>query len=107
MNINRLKEREELKFTAHEGVKEFTDIVQAMIEVPDSGLGSEHQPGFNNGYASLIETLLEKKYGVKSDITLGYSGIGLVPNTYIDNQTGRKISHAEVLNRIKNAFGGF
>lgn len=84
-------------------VNEFADVVQAMSEVPGTGILPGFLRGSNVGYATFVEKLLENKFGVKSDISLGFAGMGLVPNTYIDNESGKFLSHSEVIRRIRSA----
>jgi hypothetical protein len=74
-----------------------------MSEVPGTGILPGFLRGSNVGYATFVEKLLENKFGVKSDISLGFAGMGLVSNTYIDNESGKFLSHSEVIRRIRSA----
>lgn len=57
--------------------------------------------------AALVEKCLDERIGIKADISLGFAGtgIGSDPNTYIEKATGRRLSHAEVLQRIRTYNG--
>ena len=61
-----------------------------------------HVPGTNCGIAALVEKCLDERLGIKAAISLGFvgTGIGSAPNTCIEKATGRRLSHAEVLQRI-------
>ena len=45
--------------------------------------------------------------GIEADISVGFcgTGIGSKNNTYKDKETGKSLTHAEVLNRIKEYRG--
>ena len=83
---------------------EYTQLVQALdnnggsLSSVSSGL-----PGLNAISASSTERLLERKHGIKADISVGMfgTGFGERANTYTDLATGRRMSHLEVLARLQ------
>lgn len=81
------------------GVKE---IFQAAGEAAGAGILHGEIRGSNTGYASFIGQLLASKFGVRSDISLGYAGMGLAPNSGLDNESGRFLTRSEVIRRIRS-----
>lgn len=60
-------------------------------------------PAINRYFASEVEDILAKKYGVFSNISVGLLGTGLGsdPNFYMDINTHEELSHSEVIHRIR------
>ena len=51
----------------------------------------------------VVQNALEFVLDIDADISLGFAGtgIGSDPNTYIDMKTGKRLTHAEVIDRIR------
>ena len=51
----------------------------------------------------VVQNALEFVLDIDADISLGFAGtgIGSNPNTYIDMKTGKRLTHAEVIDRIR------
>lgn len=62
-------------------------------------------PGGNEDIAHNLTIGLLDKLGIKANIDLGLcgTGIGEKNNTYTDKATGKALSHAEVLQRVRMA----
>ena len=92
-------------------VREFDDLVYEFVQIPVladlCGTAVGHVPGANNVAAYAVELGLEEYLGIKADISLGFcgTGIGSDPNKYIEISTGKSLSHAEVIQRIRNYKG--
>ena len=81
------------------GVKE---VFQAEDEAAGQGFIHGGIRSSNTGYAYFIGQLLASKFGIRSDISLGYAGMGLAPNSGLDNESGRFLSRSEVIRRIRS-----
>ncbi len=81
------------------GVKE---IFQAEGEAAGQGIIPGGIRSSNTGYASFIGQLLADRFGIRSDISLGYAGMGLTPNSGLDNESGRFLTRSEVIRRIRS-----
>ena len=101
-------ELKDLETVAGGTVGELEELIEAYMKNPylskAGGLVCGHIPGVNNGMACAVEYRLEKTFGIEADIDLGFAGtgIGSEPNKYIDIATGKSMTHAEVIERIKN-----
>ena len=98
---------EQLDQVAGGTVKEYEEICSAMANNPilksilETG---SHVPISNQVDKVLVEDILKVEMGIKADISLGFLGTGLgsKSNTYKDLRNGgRSMTHAEVINRIK------
>lgn len=104
---NNIIDLEELEIVSGGTVGELDDLIKALIDIPMYkdlfGAVGGHIPGANNAIAALMEEVLEKSFGIRADIDLGIAGTGLCsdPNTYVDISSGKSMTHAEVLKRIK------
>ena len=51
----------------------------------------------------VVQNALEFVLDIDAGISLGFAGtgIGSNPNTYIDMKTGKRLTHAEVIDRIR------
>ena len=100
---------EELEKVAGGTVGELEDLTGAMLSnwsvLEKFGKGAAHVPGTNHLLAREITNILKNDLEISADIDLGWGGTGMGSgaNTYKDISTGRKLSHGEVLDRIKNA----
>ena len=105
-NVQAMSETD-LEQVAGGTVGEFSDLVSAISAGPYANSIAEaalaHVPGLNAGFRELVTASLEKNYKIKANISLGYLGLGIDsdPNTYTDMTTGKSLTHAEVLKRIK------
>ena len=98
---------DELDNVAGGTVGELEDLASAMADFPvikQIGVGVAHIPGANHALAAGVADILKNQMGIRADIDLGWGGTGLNsdPNTYTEISTGRRLSHSEVLNRIKS-----
>ena len=89
-------------------VAELEELADAIVSNPTLkflGKAGAHVPGANRISADAVETLLKDHFNIDADISLGLFGTGAASakNTYRDMKTGQYITHAEVLDRIKNA----
>ena len=104
---NSIIDLEELEIVSGGTVGELDELIRALMDIPMYkdlfGAVGGHIPGANNAIAALMENTLEESFGIRADIDLGIAGTGLCsdPNTYVDISTGRSMTHAEVLKRIK------
>ena len=100
-------EKEELEIVSGGTVTELDELITAMEGngfIGDAcGAIGGHVPGANNIVASFVEEILDRLFGIQADISLGLAGtgIGSKPNTYIEKATGRKLTHADVIQKIK------
>jgi len=104
---NNIIDLEELEIVSGGTVGEFEELIKAFLDIPMYrdifGAVGGHIPGANNAIAALMENTLEESFGIRADIDLGIAGTGLCsdPNTYVDISTGKSMTHAEVLKRIR------
>ena len=104
-NVQAMSETD-LEQVAGGTVGEFNDLINALYSVFGDVFADavvSHTPGLNAGFRELVTASLEKNYKIKANISLGYLGLGIDsdPNTYTDMTTGKSLTHAEVLKRIK------
>lgn len=105
---NSIIDLEELEIVSGGTVGELEELIKALVNIPMYrdlfGAVGGHIPGANNAIAALMEEVLEESFGIKADIDLGIAGTGLCsdPNTYVDISSGKSITHAEVLKRVKS-----
>ena len=97
---------EELEKVAGGKVAELEDLTKAIVSNPTLkflGKANSHIPGANRLVADAVEGVLKDYLNIDADISLGVFGTGLnsAKNTYRDMKTGQYITHAEVLDRIK------
>ena len=97
---------EELEKVAGGKVAELEELADAIVHNPTLkflGKAGAHVPGANRISADAVETLLKDQLNIDADISLGLFGTGAVSakNTYRDMKTSQYITHAEVLDRIK------
>lgn len=101
-------EKEELEIVSGGTVTEFDELISAIegngVFGDICGAIGGHVPGANIIVAEVIEACLSEILGIKANISLGLAGtgIGSDPNTYIEKSTGRSLTHAEVIRRIKS-----
>ncbi len=86
-------------------VSEFTDLVSALTPngvLNGCGKISSHLPIGNQKTAEVVEDIL-KQHGIDAKIDLGWwgTGIGSEKNTYVNANTGARMSHGEVLDYLK------
>ena len=98
---------EELNKICGGTVKELEQLVSALSENPTlSKMGGfcTHIPGSNQAVAATIGVFLEAELGIHAYIDLGYAGLGIGSghNAYIENSTGNHLTHAEVVQRIRD-----
>ena len=99
---------EELEKVAGGKVAELEELTEAIIHNSTwkfLGKANSHIPGANRLLADAVEDTLKDYLNIDADISLGAfgTGAGSSKNTYRDMKTGQYISHAEVLDRIKNS----
>ena len=99
---------EELEKVSGGKVAELEELADAIVHNPTLkflGKAGAHVPGANRISADAVETLLKDQLNIDADISLGLFGTGAASakNTYRDMKTGQYITHAEVLDRIKNS----
>ena len=99
---------EELENVSGGKVAELEELADAIVHNPTLkflGKAGAHVPGANRISADAVETLLKDQLNIDANISLGLFGTGAASakNTYRDMKTGQYISHAEVLDRIKNS----
>ncbi len=87
-------------------VKEFEELVTALTPsglLKVAGTISAHLPIGNEKSAEIVEGIL-KKNGIAAHIDLGWhgTGIGSDKNTYVNMETGLRMSHQEVLDVVKS-----
>lgn len=87
-------------------VAELKDLVQACADNPHMKkfVGVLiHFPPATLAAAYEMESALSK-IGIDANISVGVLGTGLFSkhNTYTDRETGRKLTHAEVVDRVRN-----
>ena len=97
----------ELETVSGGTVTEFEQLYKAyysngFLVALAGGIGT-HIPGVNYIAVAGLEKHLEENLKIKADISIGFAGtgIGSDPNTYVDMETGKSLTHAEVLERIK------
>ena len=98
---------EELENVSGGKVAELEELTDAIVHNPTLkflGKAGSHVPGANRISADAVETLLKDQLNIDADMSLGLFGTGAASakNTYRDMKTGQYITHAEVLDRIKN-----
>ena len=104
---NSIIDLEELEIVSGGTVGELDELIKAIMNIPMYedifGTVGGHIPGANNGIAVLMEKVLKDSFGIEADIDLGFAGTGICsdPNTYVDIGTGKSMTHAEVLKRIR------
>ena len=100
-------EMEELEIVSGGTVTEFDELITAIegngVFGDICGAIGGHVPGANNIVAAVVKNALEYILDIRAEISLGFAGtgIGSDPNIYIDLKTGKMISHAEVIDRIR------
>ena len=97
---------EELEKVAGGTVGELEDLTEAMVSNPTLkflGKADSHIPGANRLVADAVEGILKDQLNIDADISLGLfgTGAGSAKNTYRDMETDKYMTHAEVLDRIK------
>ena len=97
---------EELEKVAGGTVGELEDLTKAIVSNPTLqflGKANSHIPGANRLVADAVEGILKDHLNIDADISLGAfgTGAGSAKNTYRDMETGKYMTHAEVLDRIK------
>ena len=100
---------EELENVSGGTVGELEDLTKAIVSNPTLkflGKAGAHVPGANRISADAVETLLKDQFNIDTNISLGLFGTGAASakNTYRDMKTGQYITHADVLDRIKQFF---
>ncbi len=88
-------------------VGEFSDLVSALSSngiLKKMGEISSHLPIGNQKSAEIVEGILRQN-GIEAKIDLGWwgTGIGSEKNTYVNANTGKRMSHEEVLNFVKTS----
>ena len=75
----------------------FADAAELATKIKLGCLG-------NIPLAYAMENFLQKDLGIKSNISVGWGGSGFreVNNSYTDMATGKALSHAEVVERVRN-----
>ena len=108
MTNYRTLEMEELEIVSGGTVTELDELISAIEGNGFFGdlcgkLGG-HLPCANGLVAALIKEVLEDSLGIRANISLGFGGTGLGsdPNTYLDIRTGKSLTHAEVISRIRS-----
>lgn len=107
MTNYRTLEMEELEIVSGGTVTEFDELISAIegsgVFGDICGAVGGHLPGTNKLLAALVKEVLEDSLGIRANISLGFGGTGLGsdPNTYVDLRTGKNLSHAEVISRIR------
>ena len=104
----KMMNEEELENVSGGTVSELEDLTTAIVSNPTLkflGKANSHIPGANRLVADAVEGILKDHLNIDADISLGAfgTGTGSSKNTYRDMETGQYITHAEVLDRIKNA----
>ncbi len=108
MNKNEIRElsMEEKEQVTGGTVEEVEELAQAVMDSDltrgIAGAGS-HIPGCNAAMANSIESFLDKQ-GINADLSVGFlgTGIGSSANKYTIKETGKPISHQDVVNYVKN-----
>ena len=100
--VSGINEQEANMSVLCDNVNDFADVVQSSKEVSNLGILPGQIRGSNTGYATFIGQLLACKFGVRPDISLGYAGMGLTPNSDLDNESGRFLTRSEVIRRIRS-----
>ena len=100
---------EELEKVSGGTVAELKDLTNAIVSNPTLKFLSKvdsHIPGANRLVADAVEGILKDQLNIDADISLGLfgTGAGSAKNTYRDMETGKYMTHAEVLDRIKQVF---
>lgn len=107
MTNYRTLEVEELEIVLGGTVTELDELITTMegngIIGDVCGALGGHVPSANNAVAAFVKEILDNLFGIRADISLGWAGtgIGSDPNTYIDKATGRKLTHAEAITKIR------
>ena len=97
---------EELEKVAGGKVAELEELTEAIVHnstLKFLGKANSHIPGANRLVADAVEGILKDQLNIDADISLGAfgTGAGSSKNTYRDMETGKYMTHAEVLDRIK------
>ena len=100
---------EQLDMVAGGTVKELEELVEALQSNSVArGLGKaySHIPGVSEAIKYGVARDLFNM-GIEADISVGFcgTGIGSKNNKYRDTSTGKSLTHAEVLNRLKEHRG--
>ena len=107
MTNYRTIEMEELEIVSGGTVTELDELISVIegngVFGDICGKIGGHLPGTNGLVAALIKEVLEDSLGIRANISLGFGGTGLGsdPNTYLDIKTGKRLTHAEVINIIR------
>lgn len=102
--MNKEIQLEELDRVSGGTVKEFKELLTVYNASTGSGASAVSEiPYINSCYAPEFEDILLDKYGVYSFISVGMLGSDLFsdPNIYVDTATGKELTHAEVVRRIR------
>ena len=112
-NIKKINEEleklsdDELDKVAGGTVGELRELALKLVEKESGfykvlGAVESHVPFANRVVADAIEFYLQKRYGINATIGRGIFGTGYLSknNTYMDERTGRIMTHQEVLDRI-------
>ena len=102
----KMMNEEELENVSGGTVSELEDLTKAIVSNPTLqflGKANSHIPGANRLVADAVEGILKDQLNIDADISLGAFGLGIASakNTYRDMETGKYMTHAEVLDRIK------
>ena len=97
---------EELEKVAGGKVAELEELTEAIVHnstLKFLGKANSHIPGANRLVADAVEGILKDHLNIDADISLGAfgTGAGSAKNTYRDMETSKYMTHAEVLDRIK------
>ena len=103
---NEILADEQLEKVSGGTVGELEDLTNAIVHNPTLkflGKANSHIPGANRLVADAVEGILKDQLNIDADISLGAfgTGAGSSKNTYRDMKTGQYITHAEVLDKIK------
>ena len=69
----------------------------------EAAAASAHIPMANLISSGMIEAWLETEFKIRAVIDLGVGGTGFLSehNRYVDKRNGKRLSHAEVLRRLR------
>ena len=93
-----------LNMVAGGTLSETRELLNAFIDMGwfGVGVGSAYSSLFPNASALAVEDMLNG-IGIKADIFVGVYGFGSKANKYTDKETGRSLTHKEVLKRVKES----
>lgn len=98
---------DELENVAGGTVKQLNDLIWATCNNPKfpfvGAVAWGHVPFMSSASATLFEVFLSECYDIEAGINVGFfgTGMGSGPNTYRDKKTGKVLTHAEVVAKIK------